>query len=183
MKCQKCVGQASYHITDIHRDPETNRRVWTELHLCDSCARKHLEPRAEGESEDDAPSLINKMAQELAAAGRERDVAPQPKECPVCGATFADFRQSGRLGCPHDYEVFHDELMPLLETIHGRVRHDGKAPRRAPEGTKRFEHLIQMRAEMKKAIQVEDYETAARLRDSIRAMEEEFGNRRRPSTP
>ena len=56
-------------------------------------------------------------------AGRLREPSPADKQvCPVCQITFLEFRNSGRLGCPYDYEVFRDELMPLA----------GEHPRRDP---------------------------------------------------
>ena len=65
--------------------------------------------------------------------GPLREPSPADKQvCPVCQITFLEFRNSGRLGCPYDYEVFRDELMPLLENIHGETRHSGKVPRAGP---------------------------------------------------
>ena len=95
--------------------------------------------------------------------------------CPDCGIKFMEFRAEGRLGCPYDYEVFRDELMPLLENIHGETRHSGKVPRRAPRNTQQQTTLIQLRNELKRAVAAEDYEVAARLRDQIKGIEKEQG--------
>ena len=89
--------------------------------------------------------------------------------------TFAEFRNAGRLGCPHDYEEFRNELLPLLENIHDETRHTGKFPRRAPDSTERQTQMIELRKTLKQAIDVEDYELAARLRDQIRTLEQEAG--------
>ena len=64
------------------------------------------------------------------------------RECEVCGIKFVDFRNTGRLGCPHDYQEFRDELMPLLENIHGETRHCGKTPRRLPQNKQTQAELI-----------------------------------------
>ena len=110
------------------------------------------------------------------SARRLREPSPADKQvCPICQITFLEFRNSGRLGCPYDYEVFRDELMPLLENIHGETRHSGKVPKRAPRNTQQQTTLIQLRNELKRAVAAEDYETAARLRDKIRAIEQEQG--------
>ena len=106
--------------------------------------------------------------------GSLREPSPADKQvCPVCQVTFLEFRNSGRLGCPYDYEVFRDELMPLLENIHGETRHSGKVPRRAPRNTQQQTTLIQLRNELKRAVAAEDYEVAAgsgtRSRGSRRA--------------
>ena len=88
-------------------------------------------------------------------------------------AAFEPFRTSGRLGCPYDYEVFRDELMPLLENIHDETRHSGKVPRRAPRNSQQQTELIQLRNDLKRAIAAEKYEEAGRIRDKIRVIEQE----------
>ena len=76
---------------------------------------------------------------------------------------------------PISAEVFRDELMPLLENIHGETRHSGKVPKRAPRNTQQQTTLIQLRNELKRAVAAEDYEAAARLRDKIKGIELEQG--------
>ena len=94
------------------------------------------------------------------------------RECPICGIKFVEFRNSGRLGCPHDYQEFRGELLPLLENIHGETRHCGKAPRRMPRNQQTQSELMQLRNQLKQAVQRENYEEAARIRDRIRKLEE-----------
>jgi len=83
-----------------------------------------------------------------------------------------EFRNTGRLGCPQDYRVFRDELVPLLENIHGETRHSGKSPRRAPLSQQIQSELMQLRNKLKNSVNKEDYEEAARIRDRIRKLEE-----------
>ena len=82
-----------------------------------------------------------------------------------------DFRNSGRLGCPHDYQAFQAELLPLLESIHSSTRHAGKTPRR-PSQKVRSQELTRLRKDLQKAVTSEAYEEAAQLRDRIRQLEE-----------
>jgi protein arginine kinase activator len=165
MKCQKCAKPATYHITDIERGKPR------EYHFCDEHAREHLDPSRE------APEsmAIGKLAEGLIkGASLQRDPSPSDKQtCPLCQTTYFEFRNTGRLGCPHDYEVFRDELMPLLENIHDETRHLGKVPRRAPRGTQMQATLIQLRNDLKRAVAAEDYEAAARLRDQIKTLEQD----------
>ena len=165
-KCQKCSKPATFHITDIERGKPR------EYHFCDEHARQHLTP---AEPETDPPSM-SQLAQTLMSShpGQTRAISPSPADkqsCPVCQITFAEFRNTGRLGCPYDYEVFRDELMPLLENIHDETRHSGKVPRRAPRNSQQQTTLIQLRNDLKRAVAAEDYEAAARVRDKIRAIE------------
>jgi protein arginine kinase activator len=168
MKCQKCAKPATFHITDIVE--KGNHR---EYHFCDEHARQHLAPPEEAQ-EPTMSEIAKKLI--VSAPGALREPSPADKQvCPVCQITFLEFRNSGRLGCPYDYEVFRDELMPLLENIHGETRHSGKVPRRAPRNTQQQTTLIQLRNELKRAVAAEDYEAAARLRDQIKAIEQEQG--------
>ena len=168
MKCQRCAKPATYHITDIDRGKPR------EYHFCDEHARSHLAPSEEAPSDMAVGELAKKLI--TAAPGGAREPSPADKQsCPLCQITFLDFRNSGRLGCPHDYEVFRDELMPLLENIHDETRHSGKVPRRAPHNSQQQTTLIQLRNDLKRTIAAEDYEAAARLRDQIKEIEREQG--------
>jgi protein arginine kinase activator len=168
MKCQKCAKLATFHITDIERG--TPR----EYHFCDEHARQHLTP---SESDSESAPPMGELAKKLignAPGGSSREPSPADKQsCPNCQITFLEFRNSGRLGCPYDYEVFRDELMPLLENIHDETRHSGKVPKRAPRNSQHQTTLIQLRNELKRAVAAEDYESAARVRDKIRTIEHE----------
>lgn len=103
---------------------------------------------------------------------RERRLPNNQHECPQCGLKFVEFRNTGRLGCAYDYQEFREELLPLLENIHGETKHCGKTPRRLPQSKQAQNELVQLRNRLKQAISKEDYEEAARLRDHIRQLEE-----------
>ena len=171
MKCQKCAKPATFHITDI-----VEKGKHREFHFCDEHARQHLAPPDET-SEPPISELAKKLIIGADGTGYGlREPSPADKQvCPICQITFLEFRNSGRLGCPYDYEVFRDELMPLLENIHGETRHSGKVPKRAAENTQQQTTLIQLRNELKRAVAAEDYEAAARLRDKIKGIELEQG--------
>lgn len=150
MKCQRCPKQATLHITEVLPHDK-----YEEHHLCEECAKKYLYPAVAGKK---------------AAAVDEDD--PGGKVCDVCGIKFVEFRNTGRLGCPHDYDAFKPELIPLLESIHGEPRHHGKTPRRLPPGKAGQLELATLRRRLQQAVTDEDYEEAARLRDRIRQLEE-----------
>ncbi len=159
MKCQKCPNAATLHITEIVTDEHVE-----ELHLCEVCAHKYLsDPQPKGGSGKPLP---------LPSSDDSDEPAGMNRECEVCGVKFVDFRNTGRLGCPHDYQVFHDELVQLLENIHGETRHSGKVPRRLPQNKQAQAELTQLRKQLHQAVTKEAYEDAARLRDRIRRLEE-----------
>lgn len=157
-KCRRCTKPATLHVTEI-RDGAASI-----VHLCDTCAREYLE-----QTPDDADSPVTSdLASKLDELMGETH---SPSVCPNCGISFSEFRESGRFGCPQDYSEFMTELLPLLENIHEEVEHKGKRPRSAIVGTKEQGRLIQLRNEQRNAIEEEDYETAARLRDEIATLE------------
>jgi protein arginine kinase activator len=83
-----------------------------------------------------------------------------------------EFRQQGRLGCPHDYAVFRAGIEPLLERIHRSVRHVGKSPRRRdPAVLAEQAELVELRRRLREAVKGEAYEEAARIRDVLRLKE------------
>jgi len=159
MKCQKCAKQATLHITEVISEEQ-----FEELHLCEECAHKYL---YEPQQKLGAKAGILGQVEES-----EETAALNQRECPLCGIKFVEFRNSGRLGCPHDYQEFREELQPLLENIHGDTRHCGKTPRRLPQSQQTQSELIQLRKQLHQAVTREAYEEAAQLRDKIRKLEE-----------
>jgi protein arginine kinase activator len=162
MKCQKCDRPATFHITELTGGKPQ------ELHLCEEHARSYLTEESEPATASLAGALkgqmdVGRTAEELARLDQQA--------CPVCGITFFEFRNQGRLGCPHDYICFEKELEPLIMNIHGETTHVGKRRHSAPHGTDRQTDLIRLRREMREAVTAEDYERASRLRDEIRQVE------------
>lgn len=165
MKCQKCEKPATFHITDITGED------LIALHLCPDCAKKYLQP--EQLTDAAAPMISGVLKQEMKLEQTAEELKElDGKECPICGVSFFEFRQSGRLGCPHDYVYFGEELEPLLMNVHGQGQHIGKTPKRGSNDTGGHTELIRMRREMKDAVQREDYERASQLRDEIRSIEQ-----------
>lgn len=167
MKCQQCEKPATFHITEL-TGPEPQ-----ELHLCEGCAKTYL-MQGGGGSEPVAPTLANVLAKQLQLGKAAEELAKlDQRSCPVCGITFYEFRNQGRLGCPHDYVHFEKELTPLIANIHGETKHVGKRPRGHEAGTDQHTELIRLKREMKEAIEKENYEGASKLRDQIRKLEDE----------
>lgn len=167
LKCQQCDKQAAFHITDLTGDGVSA------VHLCPSCAKGYLQP--EDETQEDSPEtadLVSLLSKQLKIGQTAEQLAKlDQKVCPVCGITFLEFRKQGRLGCPHDYDFFAEELEPLIVNIHGETAHCGKSPANPAAGDKSIFQLIRLRREMNEAAENEDYEVASKLRDEIKALE------------
>lgn len=154
MKCLRCPKQATYHITEVL--PEDR---YEEVHLCEDCAKKYLvDPPKAGAP---GPADITDAAEEIFAG----------PTCDACGLSYLEFRNHGRFGCAHDYDAFKGELLPLLGSIHGDVRHVGKTPRRLPHRQGAQVELTALRRRLQQLVTDEDYEEAARVRDRIKELE------------
>lgn len=159
-QCQRCKkAVATVHLTEVQKGGNRER------HLCDRCAHE------EGYAAKAPPVQINEILSNFVLQ------APQIQElaaltCPHCRMTFAEFRNGGLLGCPHDYEVFEQALLPLMQRAQdGNTRHSGKSPRRV-DAPRNFQvELVRLRRNLEQAVEREDYEAAARLRDQIDAIE------------
>lgn len=174
MKCQQCEKPATFHITEL-TGPQPQ-----ELHLCETCVKGYL---AQGEpgTAPVPPTLANVLAKQLQIGKAAEELAKlDQRACPVCGITFYEFRNQGRLGCPHDYVYFEKELTPLIANIHGETQHVGKRPRGHEGGTDKQTELIRLRREMDEAKQKEHYERAAKIRDQIRELEKQTKAGKRP---
>ena len=163
MKCQYCEKPATFHITELIG--EGGPQV---MHLCEEHARRFLAK----EPASPAATIAGALAKQLKLGGSKLSAEAEQKECPVCGISFFEFRNTGRLGCPYDYSHFAAELEPLLVNIHDSASHRGKHPKRAEVSADSQARLIQLRRDMEEAIEREDYEKASEIRDQIRGLED-----------
>lgn len=182
MTCDLCgKEQATVHLTEI-----IDNKV-TELHLCEGCAR---EKGAQMEQHFGLTDLLSGLADfGKAPETIEGGVVGKGLACSNCGMSYADFRKLGRLGCSQCYETFREQIGPLLKRIHGTPYHAGKqpgSPAEAPAGSpagspgrataakpaiRPRSELRQLKERLQKAIQSEEFEEAARIRDKIRELE------------
>ncbi|QGJ69296.1 Hypothetical protein PBC10988_9690 [Planctomycetales bacterium 10988] len=171
MKCQKCGDPAVIHITEVLKG-----NAFLELHLCNNHAKIYLEnfgvaSQATAIAIGQQLTALTEKALET-ITGKPVSKAPSEKSCPECHIKLSDLKQKGRLGCPEDYHVFAEELEDLLITLQGANEHRGKKPKRWSQQQTLKQHRYQLQQEMQQAIETEDYEKAAELRDRMRAWEE-----------
>lgn len=156
--CQK--NEAKVHLTQIVDDK------MQKVDLCEECSK------AKGVTDPAGFELADLLLGLAAAPDTEPRPAPKPGElvCPGCGLSQADFKKSGRFGCPRCYGAFAEGLPAMLKTMHRGLRHTGKVPRAARPRRDPAELLRQLTKRLEKAVQAEDFEQAAQLRDQIRAL-------------
>ena len=156
--CERCQKtRATVHLTDC---TDENPR---ERHLCDSCAEQ------EGLTIKQHSGISSILEKFIEHSSKVDEIARL--SCPQCGISFAEFRNTGLLGCPHDYEAFEKLLLPLLERAHdGRTEHVGRMPGDTGEVSKKRAAVAQLRRDLERAVESEEYELAAKLRDQIGAL-------------
>ena len=161
MLCELCKQtQATVHLTEIVNDQ------MAELHLCEACANQK---GAQVESHFGLSDLLSGLADFGKTQEPEETVT---KACPTCGMTYEDFRKVGRLGCADCYTTFKRSLGSLLKRIHGSPIHLGKSPARLVKPPKTKTELAELKRKLERAIEREDFEEAARLRDEVRRVEQ-----------
>ena len=160
MLCQICkVNEATVRYTEI-----INNSV-TEVHLCEKCAQ--FEDKAIG-TEISFSEMFAAPDQPGEASVTEADAA---QKCSSCGHSLGDILAGGRVGCAECYMTFAGKLAPLIKKVHGADQHVGKIPSGEGEGLRVRSELLRYRSRLHRAVEVEDYEEAARLRDIIREIE------------
>ena len=104
----------------------------------------------------------------------QKQTSPSPADtarCTFCNATLRDFRATGRLGCARCYTAFEPSLRDLLRRVHGSSKHLGRRYE-SPDIAMNEEQteLHELRERLRRAIEAEQFELAAELRDRIKVM-------------
>ena len=168
MLCQICgKNPATVHFTEIHDNK------MSEIHVCERCAEEKGMHTPAQQHKFEIADLLAGMVDAMTQNDEERVGHVQ---CPRCGLLYSSFKETGRLGCAECYAAFQFQLRPLLRRIHGDTRHRGKAPVRgeAESGARQIQRLHD---ELQRAVEREEFERAASIRDDIRKLESE-----RPTT-
>ena len=165
MLCQICgKDAATVHFTEIHDNK------MSEIHVCERCAEEKGLHASPSKQKFNITELIANMADGMTNTDEERVGHVQ---CPRCSMFYSTFKETGRLGCAECYTAFQFQLRPLLRRIHGDTRHRGKVPARDGEGASRSRQVQRLYDEIQRAIEREEFEHAAEIRDEIKRLEQE----------
>lgn len=176
MLCQDCnKREAHVQITQIVNNDKTM------LSLCKDCAAA----RGFHSPLENAPfplaEILSGLAHSLPNAGAQTPVSTV--SCPNCGLAFDDFARQGRFGCGECYKTFRGDLEKIMRKIHGASLHRGKSPTfdtPATTGDGEDDPTIpvkeeeRLEAELKKAVETEEFERAAEIRDKLKTMRDSF---------
>ena len=169
MTCNICgVNEATIHLTEI-----VNSQM-VEIHLCESCAQeKGTEFKTHFNFDDLLSGFSPLMAQSQTQEKMKAEV------CGSCGLTYEEFGKCGRLGCADCYQSFQKSIVPLIKRVQRSIHHIGKKPCNLAVGQRKTVDLHQLQDRLRKSIEKEEFEEAARLRDAIKKMSEKQSKSRK----
>ena len=167
MRCTQChEREAVVFLTQIAQDQVIK------LHLCERCAAEKGVETTASLGKTPVGTFLASMGKGLEATAALPAGIDPPEACPTCGATLSDFRESGRLGCADCYRTFETALRDLLRRLHGSSRHlgerylaNGLMASAVPEPS-----VAQLRSQLRLAVETENFELAAELRDQLRSL-------------
>jgi len=158
MLCCVCKEKpASVHLTEIKGDKVQK------VDLCEACAKN--------KGVNDSSFALADLLLGLGASQEiDQSAGGAELKCASCGFTQADFKKSGRLGCPECYKTFVEGLEGLLKSMHKATRHAGKVPEGLRRTRETADRMKTLQKKLNKAIEEENFEQAAALRDEIKKM-------------
>lgn len=163
MYCERCgKREATIHLEKYSGNNGTAQ------HLCAECARESGDV-----PEFSANPFMAGLLDSLEHSGLKVEYI-RTTACSKCGTTYAQYRETGMLGCGACYEAFADKLKPLIRRTQGSEHHVGKTPSRMKGSLRLRRQIRRMREDLETAVGQEDYERAASLRDRIRSLEKEL---------
>ncbi|SKA01335.1 UvrB/UvrC motif-containing protein [Selenihalanaerobacter shriftii] len=172
MVCQECQeNKATVHVTKIVNGKKK------EFYLCEECAQEKGEIAFGNESFSFNNLLAGLLNNDFGSSSNKSNFNLDYKSedrCESCGLSYNEFSRAGKLGCNECYTEFEGRADKLLKRIHGSKKHTGKVPQRAGGVIRTKKEIKKLRQKMQDAVQKENFEEAAELRDKIKELETEI---------
>ncbi|MCD8090189.1 MAG: UvrB/UvrC motif-containing protein [Clostridiales bacterium] len=175
MLCQKC----NHNNASVHYEQNINGKV-TKLDLCPECA-KEMNLGIGSVFETGFSNIFGNIKDSFGGFFDSPVSTLKSLSCGSCGTNINSLYDTSFLGCPDCYDAFDSLVEQNLERYQRGTRHLGKRPHRLGFGraenkrkekeAKPLSELDSLRAELKAAVEKENYEKAAELRDKIKALE------------
>ncbi len=187
MQCNYCNNKATVFFTQIIGEKVQKTA------LCEECATaqgvtdpegfllggtKLPDPPSSAPSKIDVPMESSPKAESIQLPTSPLDLA---SACPTCGFAFDDLKKTGRIGCSECYSFFRSAIKANLKGMHKGTRHTGRIPEGMLEAFQRQQYLEKLQLEMDEAIEAENYEKAASLRDKIKHLNQKTPATTKPS--
>ncbi|MBD3401872.1 hypothetical protein GF420_03175 [candidate division GN15 bacterium] len=172
MKCSECnEREATRNYTKV----ENNKKITKSL--CKECAEKLGFHSPLDNMPFPLADLLSSMSTGYGGSGQPGAIQERI-ECSTCGLTFEDFARQGRFGCGGCYTSFRPRLEAIMRKIHGNSIHRGRNPGMVPDSANSqvapIKEEERVASELRKAIEDEDFERAAELRDKLKSIRDGF---------
>ena len=165
MICQICgKHNASMLVRQIIDDTAK------ELYICRACAKKHHLYSDNNEMHLSLKAIFDGLVPQLDMSEEARD-SVHPLACPDCGMPFSRVKEKKILGCPRCFFYFRDTVLKLMQETSGEVFYAGNLPLQPEIFSGTLVSLQHLEDELQKAVENEEYELAAYLRDKIKEQE------------
>jgi protein arginine kinase activator len=162
MLCDVCgVRDAVVKVTQVGEQGKTL------VQLCERCAAERGVETTVSLSKNPLGEFLLDLQKQTSPTSADN------VRCTFCNATLRDFRATGRLGCARCYTAFEPNLRDLLRRVHGSSKHLGRRYESPDIGMNEEQtELHELRERLRRAIEAEQFELAAELRDRIKVMGE-----------
>jgi protein arginine kinase activator len=174
MNCEICgKNQANVHIVKIANG------IKQHMNICDKCAVESDELNLSATMvmpgdisfQNVLSGIMNYISQPIQSTLKEEYV------CADCGTKYENFKENGLLGCSECYKYFNIAITPVIKRVQGNLEHRGKIPQKSGKELIEKRNLQILKEELQRAIEVEEYERAAEIRDSIREIQKADGEK------
>lgn len=171
--CRSCADKRGIDIHEPAIEPRTADLL---AGLLRPRPPKRRKKAAAGESGSQAGQTEPGQRSAAASGKRESsysgdDVPANGRECPSCGLTLGQLKKTGRVGCVHCYTVFRPIIETVLKDQSFAGRHIGRLPDRLATYRYIFVDRERLARSLAAAIEREDFEEAAQLREEIGRMD------------
>ena len=169
--CDNCkLREAKIYYTEIIDG------VKKEQHLCEECAKKYTNFKLDESLSQKQLTLGNLLSTlfDVYIKDEADEEAEKTLVCSRCGQTYQEFLEQGIFGCAHCYKAFKNPLEASIKKIQGATKHTGRMPVGFETEMEQIIHSMsevdRLSIQLQQAVEKEEFEEAARLRDLIRAL-------------
>ena len=170
MNCEKCKNKKA---TVFYADETGGRHS-----LCSACAATL------GKISNYDPSITDTKGSSFLPCSSLLSLAPinvtnplfcsadtneEAAVCPSCSTSLVSLIAGGYAGCPECYTVFGDHIFPTA--LSPENSRGARMPSSRRESIERIRSISELRSKIRLAVESENYELAASLRDEVRRLE------------
>ena len=181
MLCDNCKeNKATVEYTEIINGEKR------EMHLCEECSHKLGISNLSFNMPINFSSFFGGLLDDEFNSEEFMPLFQKVKDlkCDNCNMTYDEFTRDGKFGCEECYNTFSEKIDSLLKRLHGNNKYVGRRAlntgaqntikeetEKEKKSNKEETKLEKLQKDLKKAIEEERYEDAAKIRDEIKKEE------------